>query len=138
MYFQDEKKTYFQNDITGDYHCVSQLGVPQISTSQSHPYRWSNAVFIGQLNRDGGWSEWSSFGDCNADQKTPSEEGNRIRTRSCDNPSKLNSGQDCTGLSTDAKKCQGFPSLSQIGPGEFKYHMSTNITCFQLQTTLEY
>ena len=107
------------------------MGVPQISTSQSLPYRWSNAVFIGQLNRDGGWSEWSSFGDCNADQKTPSEEGNRIRTRSCDNPSKLNSGQDCTGLSTEINKCQGFPSLSQIEPGEheFEYYMHATIIC---------
>ena len=136
-YFQNKNKIYFQSDINGDYYCVSQFGAPGILTSQSISYHWSNSVFIGKLNRDGGWSEWTSFGDCSADQNTPSQEGNRIRTRSCDNPPKLNSGQDCTGLSTEAKKCQGFPSLSQIEPGEFKYHMSTNITCFQLQTTLE-
>ena len=129
MYFQNTKQPYFQDDITGDYYCVSQLGVPQISTSQSLPYRWSNSVFIGQLDRDGGWSEWSSFGDCSADQNTPSEEGNRIRTRSCDNPPKLNSGQDCIGLSTEVKKCQGFPSFVTTPPGKHSY---TTSVCFWL------
>ena len=121
MNFQNESKIYFQIDIIGDYYCVSQFGTPEISTSQSLSYLWSNSVFIDTVNRDGGWSEWSSFGDCNADQNTPSEEGSRIRTRSCDNPPKLNSGVGCNGLSTRAKKCQGFPSF-EPGKHEFKYH----------------
>ena len=128
---QNESKIYFQSDIIGAYYCVSQFGEPEISTSQSFSYHWSNSVFIGKVNRDGGWSEWSSFGDCSADQNTPSEEGNRKRTRICNSPPKLNSGQDCTGISTEVKKCQGFPSLSQIEPGEheFKYYMHATIIC---------
>ena len=118
-YFQNKNKIYFQSDINGDYYCVSQFGAPEISTIQSLSYHWSNSVFIGKVKRDGGWSEWTSFGDCSVDQNTPSEEGKRIRTRSCDDPPKLNLGQDCTGLSTEAKKCQGFSSF-EPGKHEFK------------------
>ena len=84
------------------------MGAPKISNSQSLSYYWSNSVFIGQVNRDGGWSEWSSFGTCSADSENPYEEGNRVRTRSCDNPPKLNFGQGCDGPLTETKKCQGF------------------------------
>ena len=44
---QNESKIYFQSDIIGDYYCVSQFGKPEISTSHSLSYDWSNSVFIG-------------------------------------------------------------------------------------------
>ena len=56
---------------------------------------------------DGGWTSWSSFGDCS---KTCGG-GEKTRYRTCTNPAPANGGKDCVGPSSDSMSCneQGCP-----------------------------
>ena len=56
---------------------------------------------------NGGWSDWSSFGDCS---KTCGG-GEKTRYRTCTNPAPANGGKDCMGSSSDSMSCneQGCP-----------------------------
>ena len=50
---------------------------------------------------DGGWSEWSSFGEC-----TISGGGcKRTRHRNCDSPETSERGLECGGPDTDTEDC---------------------------------
>ena len=50
---------------------------------------------------DGGWGEWSTYGDC-----TQSCGGGvRTRSRSCDSPGRSGSGLDCFGSGLDFVNC---------------------------------
>ena len=50
---------------------------------------------------NGGWSDWSPFGDCS---KTCGD-GIKTRHRTCTNPAPKNGGDDCTGPSSDKMSC---------------------------------
>ena len=56
---------------------------------------------------NGGWSDWSPFGDCS---KTCGG-GEKTRYRTCTNPAPANGGKDCVGPSSDSMNCneQGCP-----------------------------
>ena len=56
---------------------------------------------------NGGWSDWTSFGDCS---KTCGG-GIKTRQRTCTNPAPANGGKDCKGSSSDSMSCneQGCP-----------------------------
>ncbi|XP_013397757.1 SCO-spondin [Lingula anatina] len=50
---------------------------------------------------DGGWGDWSSWGECSV----TCEDGIRIRTRQCDHPETLRGGQPCDGVAQQEKPC---------------------------------
>lgn len=50
---------------------------------------------------DGHWSEWSSYGPCNA----TCGDGTKVRTRSCTNPSPKYGGSNCTGEAEQRDTC---------------------------------
>merc|ERR1711972_887406 len=53
---------------------------------------------------DGGWSEWTPFGECNTDV---AKLGSIVRTstRTCDNPVPAFGGEDCVGESSQTETC---------------------------------
>ena len=55
-----------------------------------------------KIEMDGGWSEWSSFGDCSI-----SAGGcKRTRHRNCDSPERSERGLPCVGPDTDTEDCE--------------------------------
>ena len=56
---------------------------------------------------DGGYSQWSTFSECNASCGV----GVKIRKRSCNNPEPKNGGKDCSGLGPAVENvaCNLFP-----------------------------
>lgn len=58
--------------------------------------------------RDGGWSSWSSWGECSA----KCGGGFRVRTRRCDNPPPQSpGGLDCQGCAVDYEMCNTAPCV---------------------------
>ncbi|VDI03482.1 Hypothetical predicted protein [Mytilus galloprovincialis] len=53
----------------------------------------------------GNWGRWTRWSSCSVSCGG----GSRKRTRSCDNPAPSNGGLDCSGYSTDSKKCARNP-----------------------------
>ena len=51
---------------------------------------------------DGGWSDWGPFGECSKSCGT----GNKVRNRSCNNPSPDHGGEQCKGLPTESETCK--------------------------------
>ena len=58
-------------------------------------------MIIFKLTVDGDWSDWSQFSDCS----TSCGGGERVRTRSCDNPVPEFGGADCVGRDTRIREC---------------------------------
>ncbi|XP_049766775.1 netrin receptor UNC5B isoform X2 [Schistocerca cancellata] len=54
---------------------------------------------------DGGWSAWSSWGECSAARC--GQRGVVRRTRSCSSPAPLNGGQPCPGTAVQKAECIG-------------------------------
>ena len=54
---------------------------------------------------DGGWGTWSAFGGCSI--TGPNCAGNKIRTRSCDDPPPSNGGAECDGTDKEQRACPG-------------------------------
>lgn len=54
---------------------------------------------------DGGWSEWSEYGACNASCGG----GTQIRVRACENPAPAYGGADCTGTDSESRSCNPDP-----------------------------
>lgn len=50
---------------------------------------------------NGGWSQWSTWGECSA----RCGRGIKKRTRQCNNPVPVNEGQDCKDDSVDKDDC---------------------------------
>ena len=67
----------------------------------------NNLIFFFLVN--GGWSQWQSWSECSV----RCGRGIRKKTRLCNNPSPLNGGQTCQGLSVMKDEC------SIPCPGEF-------------------
>ena len=51
----------------------------------------------------GSWSDWSKYSPCSI---TCGKCGAKIRKRSCNNPSQLNGGYNCTGNDTESLQCE--------------------------------
>ncbi|XP_022803075.1 coadhesin-like [Stylophora pistillata] len=56
----------------------------------------------GPCNVNGGWSDWSDYGECN---KTCGR-GRKYKYRTCTNPPPSNGGKDCRGKARKGKKCK--------------------------------
>lgn len=63
--------------------------------------RLSNCYWI-NFQVDGGFTQWTSFGECS---KTCGI-GSKTRTRSCTNPSPKHGGEECEGMSKHNVKCR--------------------------------
>ena len=50
---------------------------------------------------DGGWTEWTNWGDCDCDA------GTKTRTRTCTNPPPSGGGEQCQGKGSESKNCEG-------------------------------
>lgn len=63
--------------------------------------------FLIILKVDGVWSEWNAWSSCSS----VTGDGWRIRARTCSNPSPLNGGHDCVGLSFNSVPCSLIPTI---------------------------
>lgn len=54
---------------------------------------------------DGGFTDWSAFGEC--DKSCGG--GHQSRKRTCTNPPPANGGKDCIGITEDVRNCNNFP-----------------------------
>ncbi|XP_062414768.1 complement component 7b isoform X1 [Pungitius pungitius] len=71
----------------------------------------------------GSWSCWSSWGSCS--------QGQRSRTRSCNNPAPSRGGQQCSGLQLEQKPCEdaAIQFLQTIEPQCFNLSVNSPKTC---------
>ena len=55
-----------------------------------------------KVPRDAGWAEWTSWSSCQSNCR-------QVRNRTCDNPTAMFGGNDCTGDSTEmtTEACYG-------------------------------
>ncbi|XP_030852076.1 uncharacterized protein LOC100890012 isoform X2 [Strongylocentrotus purpuratus] len=53
---------------------------------------------------NGGWSDWTEWGACQA--RVCRKKGHRFRNRSCSNPEPLHGGSYCEGASSESEKCK--------------------------------
>lgn len=74
---------------------------------------------------DGGWSNWNAWSPCSS----PTGDGWRIRARTCSNPSPLNGGHDCVGLSFNSVACSLTPTFG-LFPYSYLSLISSNIMTF--------
>ncbi|KAF7655348.1 hypothetical protein LDENG_00057370, partial [Lucifuga dentata] len=79
--------------LTGSQcHCVCRLGTSGLSCEDGAVTGEQPGVIHGS------WSCWSSWRSCSG--------GQRLRTRSCNNPAPSRGGQHCTGLDVERKPCE--------------------------------
>ena len=59
---------------------------------------------------DGGWSNWSAYGDCSVTCGT----GSYTRNRECNSPEPSNGGSTCAGDTSETRECDevGCPGIS--------------------------
>ena len=74
------KESDGEEQMKGLYHCTSQFGEPSLSPSPLQITEWVDSVSITQVDIDGGWSDWSSFGSCDA-TSLYGRPGKRLRKR---------------------------------------------------------
>ena len=55
---------------------------------------------------DGGWSDWSNWGECVCDSDTDSAQQTRLRQ--CNNPEPQHGGLQCAGEEDDTRVCVNF------------------------------
>ncbi|XP_069011111.1 semaphorin-5B isoform X2 [Embiotoca jacksoni] len=67
------------------------------------------AIEVSNCSRNGGWTPWSSWGQCSTTCGT----GFELRQRSCNNPSPRHGGRVCVGLSRDERFCNEGVSCPQ-------------------------
>ena len=72
---------------------------------------------------DGGYSEWSSFGNCSV--TCENETGIKVRTRICNNPEPKENGLNCTqqrlGDAIEEVTCKGATPTQILDPGKDCY-----------------
>ena len=71
---------------------------------------------------DGGWSNWSVFGECSVTCGT----GTQNRVRECNNPPPSDQGTPCPGNSEESKSCEK-PTCS----GKYDYNTSNFKTLYK-------
>lgn len=85
-------------------------------------------VIISNLNCivDGGWSDWSSWGECSKS----CGHGQETRTRTCTNPPPQHGGNYCLGVGLESRKCIGCPGEQKM------FHPSIVDTVHELQENI--
>ena len=82
-----------------------------------------NATFIVV---DGGYSEWSDFGNCSV--TCENEKGMKVRTRTCNNPEPKENGLDCIqqrlGPAEEKIECNGATPSQILDPNQKCYMLS--------------
>ncbi|XP_076079208.1 coadhesin-like [Mytilus galloprovincialis] len=73
----------------------------------------------------GNWGRWTRWSSCSVSCGG----GSRKRTRSCDNPAPANGGPDCSGYSTDSKKCARNPCPKAGNWGRWTRWSSCSVSC---------
>ncbi|XP_064635059.1 coadhesin-like [Lineus longissimus] len=79
---------------------------------------------------NGMWSSWSPWGPCSAF----CGEGNRTRTRRCDDPGPAHSGHACRGQRSEQEKCirsnclEGVPSCPFLLSAVFLFYITVNLS----------
>ncbi|XP_033107998.1 uncharacterized protein LOC117109720 [Anneissia japonica] len=71
----------------------------------SNFWNWYRCTKTGNLNDcpvNGGWSVWSTWGECDV---TCGQDGLKSRFRTCDSPEPKNGGRDCDGQTIKITKC---------------------------------
>ncbi|XP_065828826.1 complement component receptor 1-like protein [Oscarella lobularis] len=99
------------------YYSCSSCGMPSVLIGSRQrkcvlpDHTHKKAYWSGKepycLKRDGGWSEWSSWGKCDSD--TTCARGKRLRIRYCNNPLPCNGGRKCLGNNTELSQCNPVP-----------------------------
>ena len=59
------------------------------------------SVTADENENDGGWSEWSPFGDC----AISGGDCKRTRNRNCDSPERSERGLPCVGFDSETEYC---------------------------------
>ncbi|XP_026073505.1 semaphorin-5B-like isoform X3 [Carassius auratus] len=67
-------------------------------------------IEVSNCSRNGGWTPWSSWGQCS----TSCEIGFEVRQRSCNNPSPRHGGRVCVGQSREQRFCNEKVSCPQL------------------------
>lgn len=99
--------------------CICRYGSYAVYYMYSRPFIGNNIennIFLKLIFEvDGGWSDWNAWSPCSS----ATGDGWRIRARTCSNPSPLNGGHECVGLSFNSVACSLTPSF-----GLFPYDLS--------------
>ncbi|XP_001199810.3 hemicentin-1 [Strongylocentrotus purpuratus] len=82
---------------------------------------------LGACPVDGGWSDWTEWGACQA--KVCRKRGNRFRTRRCNNPEPLYGGSHCEGASSESEKCKKADCPVHGGWSAWRDSTSCSTTC---------
>ncbi|XP_077378888.1 A disintegrin and metalloproteinase with thrombospondin motifs 3 [Festucalex cinctus] len=87
------------------YFCKTKKG-PPLDGTECAPGKWCYKGHCmwknpSQAKQDGAWGSWSKHGSCSRSCGT----GVRLRTRQCNNPVPINSGQDCPGVNFEYQLC---------------------------------
>ncbi|XP_071411396.1 A disintegrin and metalloproteinase with thrombospondin motifs 3-like [Pithys albifrons albifrons] len=87
------------------YFCKTKKG-PPLDGTECAPGKWCYKGHCmwkntNQLKQDGHWGPWTKFGSCSRSCGT----GVRFRTRQCNNPTPINGGDDCAGVSFEFQLC---------------------------------
>ncbi|XP_064631894.1 hemicentin-1-like [Lineus longissimus] len=77
---------------------------------------------------DGGWTEWTAFGQCNA---PPCERGFQLRSRSCSEPRPQHGGRYCLGRTIEKQECTNHEDCHKVDGGwcEFTQWSPCTLTC---------
>ncbi|XP_066919223.1 SCO-spondin-like [Clytia hemisphaerica] len=74
---------------------------------------------------DGGWTEWTDWGECSATCGT----GTQARTRICTNPTPANGGDTCTGDTSESQDCNTNPCPVDGGWTDWATWGTCSLTC---------
>ena len=64
------------------------------------------------ISVDGGWSNWSNYGECSKS----CGKGKKYKYRTCTNPPQSGDGKDCYGRARKGKKCREASCKGRINP----------------------
>eukprot|EP00057_Strongylocentrotus_purpuratus_P018463 XP_011672937.1 PREDICTED: SCO-spondin isoform X2 [Strongylocentrotus purpuratus] len=76
---------------------------------------------------NGGWSDWTEWGACQA--RVCRKKGHRFRNRSCSNPEPLHGGSYCEGASSESEKCKKADCPVHGGWSAWRDSTSCSTTC---------
>lgn len=79
----------------------------------------------GPCNVDGGWSNWSNYGECSKS----CGKGKKYKYRTCTNPPQSGDGKDCYGRARKGKKCREASCKVNGGWSEWSDYGECNKTC---------